>query len=48
MYAFGSVRGCAIMLGNMYNDDEWWLSHKYNVSYMIMQSNMKMNAQVIK
>ena len=26
----------------------WWLCHKYDVSYMIMQSNMKMNTQVIK
>ena len=25
-----------------------WLSHDYYVSYMIMQSNMTMNAQVIK
>ena len=27
---------------------ERWLSHNYYVSYMIMQSNMTMNAQVIK
>ena len=26
----------------------WWLCHKYYVNYMIMQSNMTMNAQVIK
>ena len=29
-------------------NDEQWLSHNYYVSYMIMQSNMTMNAQVIK
>ena len=29
-------------------NDERWLSHKYSISYMIMQSNMKMNAQVTK
>ena len=28
--------------------DERWLSHNYYVSYMIMQSHMTMNAQVIK
>ena len=32
----------------MYKNDEWWLSHNYYVSYMIMQRNMTMNAQVIK
>jgi hypothetical protein len=26
----------------MYENDERWLSHKYYVSYMIMQSNMTM------
>ena len=26
----------------MYNNDERWLSHKYYVNYMIMQSNMTM------
>ena len=29
-------------------NDEQWLSHNFYVSYMIMQSNMTMNAQVIK
>ena len=29
-------------------NDEQWMSHKYYVSYMIMQSNMTVNAQVIK
>ena len=29
-------------------NDERWLSHNYYVSYMIMQSNMTVNAQVIK
>ena len=29
-------------------NDERWLSHKHYVSYMIMQSNMTVNAQVIK
>ena len=28
-------------------NDELWLSHNYYVSYMIMQSNMTMNAQVM-
>ena len=32
----------------MYNNDEQWLSHKYYVSYMIMQSNMTMMMFVIK
>ena len=25
----------------------WWLCHKYDVNYMIMQGNMTMNAQVM-
>ena len=29
-------------------NDERWLDHKHYVSYMIMQSNMTMNSQVIK
>ena len=29
-------------------NDERWLSHNYYVSYMIMQSNMTMNSQIIK
>ena len=29
-------------------NDERWLSHKHYVSYVIMQSNMTMNAQLIK
>ena len=29
-------------------NDEWWLNHKYYVSYMIMQSNMTMMMYVIK
>ena len=32
----------------MYNNDERWLSHKYYVSYMIMQSNMTMMMYVIE
>jgi hypothetical protein len=32
----------------MYKNDERWLSHKYYVSYMIMQSNMTMMMCVIK
>jgi hypothetical protein len=32
----------------MYENDERWLSHKYYVSYMIMQSNMTMTMCVIK
>ena len=32
----------------MYNNDERWLSHKYYVSYMIMQSNMTMMMYVIQ
>ena len=35
-------------LHNMHKNNERWLTHKYYVSYMIMQSNMTMNAQVIK
>ena len=27
--------------------DEWWLWHKYDVNYMIMQSNMTMMMRVI-
>ena len=26
---------------------EWWLCHKYNVNYMIMQSNMTMMERVM-
>ena len=26
---------------------EWWLGHKYDVNYMIMQSNMTMMERVI-
>ena len=29
-------------------NDEWWLSHNYYVSYMIMQSNVTMMMCVIK
>ena len=36
----------AMIQRNIYESDERWLSHKCYVSYMIMQSNMKMNAQV--
>ena len=32
----------------MYSNDERWLSHKYHVSSMIMQSNMTMNKYVMK
>ena len=32
----------------MYRNDERWLSHKYYVSYMIMQSNMTMMMCVIR
>ena len=32
----------------MYKNDERWLSHKYYVSYMIMQSNMTMMLCVMK
>jgi hypothetical protein len=32
----------------MYDNDERWLSHKYYVSYMIMQRNMTMTMCVIK
>ena len=28
-------------------NDEWWLCHKYDVNYMIMQSNMTMMERVI-
>ena len=28
-------------------NNAWWLSHKYDVNYMIMQSNMTMMTRVI-
>ena len=31
----------------MYENYEWWLCHKYDVNYMIMQSNMTMMKRVI-
>ena len=31
----------------MYENDEWWLCHKYDVNYMIMQGNMTMIMCVI-
>ena len=47
MNASSGVPGCAMILRNMYKNDERWLSHKYYVSYMIMQSNMTMNTSHI-
>jgi hypothetical protein len=32
----------------MYDNEEQWLSHKYYVSYMIMQSNMTMMCVIKK
>ena len=32
---------------DMYENDEWWLCHKYDVNYMIMQSNMTMMERAI-
>ena len=33
---------CNESRGDMYEDNERWLCHKYDVNYMIMQSNMTM------
>ena len=32
---------------DMYENYEWWLCHKYDVNYMIMQGNMTMMMRVI-
>ena len=47
MNASGGVPGCAMIKRDMYKKYEWWLCHKYDVNYMIMQSNMKMMERVI-
>ena len=47
MNAFGSVPGCAMIKSDMYKKYERWLCHKYDVNYMIMQSNMTMMEHVI-
>ena len=47
MNASGGVPGCAMIKSDMYKKYGWWPSHKYYANYMIMQSNMTMNAQVM-
>ena len=47
MNASGGVPGCAMIKSDMYRKYERWLCHKYNVNYMIMQSNMTMMKRVL-
>ena len=48
MNASGGVPGwCNESRATCIKNDEQWLSHKYNVNYMIMQSNMTMMKRVI-
>src|SRR3989337_398315 len=47
MHASGGVPGCAMIKRDMYKNYESWLCHKYDVNYMIMQSNMTMMERVI-
>src|SRR3989337_2236839 len=47
MHASGGVPGCAMIKRDMYKKYESWLCHKYDVNYMIMQSNMTMMERVI-
>ena len=47
MNASGGVPGCEMNQDDMYKKYECFLSHKYDVNYMIMQSNMKMMKHVI-
>ena len=47
MNASARVPGCAMIKSDMYKNYERWLCHKYDVNYMIMQSNMKMMKHVI-
>ena len=46
--ASGGVPGCAMnQEWHVWKNYEWWLCHKYDVNYMIMQSNMTMMERVI-
>ena len=47
MNASGGVPGCAMIKRDMYKKYERWPCHKYDVNYMIMQSNMTMMMRVI-
>ena len=47
MNASGGVPGCAMIKSDMYKINERWPCHKYDVNYMIMQSNMTMMKRVI-
>ena len=47
MNTSGGVLRCAMIKSDMYKKYEWWLCHKYDVNYMIMQSNMTMMERVI-
>ena len=48
MNASGGVPGCAMTQEwHVWKNYEWWLCHKYDVNYMIMQSNMIMMKRVI-
>ena len=46
--ASGGVSGYALnQEWHVWKNYEWWLCHKYDVNYMIMQSNMTMMKRVI-
>ena len=48
MNASGGVPGYAMnQEWHEWKNYEWWLCHKYDVNYMIMQSNMTMMGRVI-
>jgi hypothetical protein len=47
-YLWRCTRMCNDTSVTCIKNDERWLSHKYYVSYMIMQSNMTMTMSVIK
>ena len=47
MNASDGVPGCEMIKSDMYKKYERCPSHKYNVNYMIMQSNMTMMKCVI-
>ena len=47
MNASGGVPVCSMNQERHVKNDERWLCHKYDVNYMIMQSNMKMMMCVI-
>ena len=47
MSASNGVPRCAMIKSDMYKNYQWWPCHKYDVNYMIMQSNMTMMKRVI-